>query len=60
VWYVKKQPTFLKKVSLPSPGSKNKPSKVPLGKQVANRASILRGVFFCPEGGVDMFLRNVA
>jgi hypothetical protein len=60
VQYVKKQSVFLRKVSPPSSGSKNKPMKLPVGKQVASRASILLGLFFYPEDGVDMFLQNVA
>jgi hypothetical protein len=46
-------------MSPPSSGSKNKPSKKPTLKQMASRAGFSLGLFFNPENGGEMFLRNV-
>jgi hypothetical protein len=50
---------FRRNISPPFSRSKNKPSKKPARKQVASYAGFFLGVFFDPEDGGDMFLRNI-
>jgi hypothetical protein len=53
---VESQPTFRKNISPSSSGSKNKPSKK---LATCFHAGFLLALFFDPEDGSDMFLRNV-
>jgi hypothetical protein len=58
------QPMYQRNMSLPSSGSKNKPSKKLAWRQVALfttcfHAGFLLGLFFDPVDGGDMFLQNV-
>jgi hypothetical protein len=43
----------------PLSGSKNKPSKKKAKMHVASATGFLLGLFFDPENGGNMFLRNV-
>jgi hypothetical protein len=59
-----KSTTFRRHIWPPSTGSKNKPSKKPVSKQMARRDTcfhdrFLLGLFFDPEDEGHMFLRNV-
>jgi hypothetical protein len=51
--------TFRRNMSPPSSASKNKLSDKPAWKEVSSKAGFLLGLFFDPEDGDDMFLRNV-
>jgi hypothetical protein len=54
------QQTFRKKISPTFSGSKNSPSKNPEGSAIyLLLVDLLIGLFFDPEDGGDMFLRNV-
>jgi hypothetical protein len=51
---VENQPNFLRDMSPSSSGSKNK-----AGRSKASSTGFLLGLFFAPEDGGDIFLRNV-
>jgi hypothetical protein len=66
-WDITPYSPFRRNISPPNSGYKNNPNKMAAWKQVGNavllgtcfHAGILFGLFFDPEEGGDMFLRNV-